>query len=382
MKIYSNYVTALFGTLFFGWTSAAFAQDDPNAAINLQTARLNAEAAKINAEAALAKARADKDRAAIESLGLPKFDNKTTIGEGGGAIETSMLATTAVQAAAIKIKDNLPNVATCRPGSYVILPAGQNFNPNLDKTVIAQIEYLTAQFEQYDQSRPGAVGVETGIAVISALAGLAGNEVTVTGVALNEIDNAMLANAVAGALRNCAYMPGSGVPTLDHTRSKLAKALSALSTARRNANAWVKTLDKKGKKTNAQNIAAIDDLTKELSALEKSLMAVNEQGVSLFERAMVIEKVRESATHVVNIKVNKAGGTITNSKNIATFFGEDPVKVSGGLTASWSVMQLSDGLNASSGTVSCQTAQAKLKQVQSGQWVNAKSEKQQAVCQS
>ena len=61
-------------------------------------------------------------------------------------------------------------------------------------------------------------------------------------------------------------------------------------------------------------------------------------------------------------------GTITNSKNIKTFLWGDPVRVSGGLIASYTLVDANDGAVITAGTIVCQTTQAKLRNIQSGNW--------------
>lgn len=385
MKKKSRFCNILASTFWLASPVALAAADEPkddlNAQLAAETAKLNAEAAKINAEATLAKAKADKDKAAIESLGLPKFDTKTTLGEGGGAIETSMLATRAVREAAITIKGKITGGKTCSDGSFIILPAGASFNPNLDTTLRKQADFLAEQIAATRTPRPGLSAVATGVAIVSAIAGLIGNEVSVTGVSLTEIDHSMLANAVAGELKECAVLAGTAIPMIDPDTSALATAIKDLATERGKAKIWVKSLNKTDTKKYADRIAALDLLEQESVAFEKLLSTANDQGVNLFEKAMIVELLKKTATHVVTIRVNKAGGTITNSKNIGTFFGVDPVKVSGGLSASWSIMNLSNGRNAGSGVVTCQTAQVRLKKVQTGEWIEATPDAKGAICE-
>ena len=380
----SKFSTTLASVIWLASPVALFAadepKDDPNAQLAAETARINAEAARINAEAALAKAKADKDKAAIENLGLPKFDNKTTLGEGGGAIETSLLATHAVRQAAITITAKITGGKACNNGSFIILPAGTSFNPNLDTTLKKQAESLTDQIAEARTPGPGKVALATGITIVSAIAGLIGSEMSVTGVSLTEIDNSMLANAVAGELKECAVLAGSAIPFIDPDKSALATAVKNLATERREAKVWVKSLNKTDTKKYADRIAALALLEEESVALVKLLSTANDQGVNLFEKAMIVELLKKTATHVITIRVNKAGGTITNSKNIGTFFGTDPVKVSGGLSASWSIMNIASGHNTGSGVVTCQTAQVRLKKVQSGEWAVATPDQKGAIC--
>ena len=361
--------------------SFTMAQDNPNAATEAETARLNAETAKINAEAALTAAKAARDKAAIENLGLPKFDNKTTLGEGGGAIETSMLATRANQAAASTIKSKVlsPN-ATCNPGQFVVVAQSGTFNPNLASALELQLDYLSDEIKRHLPPEPPGLSVATATAVISAVAGLAGNEVTVTGIKTEELDETMLAQAVAGQLGRCAYLPSAGAPIVNLSTNDLAQKLSTLQSDRRKASGWIGGLEKEERKNEKKTVAILQELIKDAAALEKRLQEPDTSGTTLFERAAIAEKMKDTAVTVIRVSIDKAGGTITNSKNIGTFFGGDPVRVSGGLVASWTAMNLATGYTQSSGTIACQTAQVRLKKVQSGDWSTGGQGKQTALC--
>ena len=177
--------------------SPANAEDDPNAAIAAQTARLNAETAQINAQAALTTAKAAKDKAGIEALGLPKFESKTELVEKGGAIETAMLASRAVSAAAATIASN-PKLGCPADQSPIIVLAGtETFDLNSAAVMFSRINYYTALFDQAKprQNWSGTKAFITPTALIglaSAAAGLFGNDVKVSGVELPELNNATL----------------------------------------------------------------------------------------------------------------------------------------------------------------------------------------------
>ena len=196
-------------------TSPANADDDPNAAITAQTARINAETARINAETAQTTAKAAQVKAGIEALGLPKFDNKTELVEKGGAIETAMLASRAVSAAATAIRGDQKIVCPADGSPIVVLAGNEVFDLNSATTMLARINYHK---EVLNQALPGPgknsannfVDPATVIGLASAAAGLFGNDTKVSGVDLPELNDAMLANAVAGQLTACAILTAQG----------------------------------------------------------------------------------------------------------------------------------------------------------------------------
>ena len=366
--------------------SPVVAEDSPNAAIEAETARLTAESARINAEAALVAAKVARDKAQIDNLGLPKFDNKTTLEEGGGAIETSLLSTRAVQAAAkvisMKIAAKIPTTKnnSC-PKQVVVLAGNASLNLNSAATIESYIGYLDdALKEELSRSigggrGPASIGVATVTAAISALSGLVGNEVSVKGVTLDEINDQMLANAVAGSIGNCVYLPSAGKPVVDIEASALAEALAELQTNRRDAAVWIARLRKKPTPKQSEKATKLKLLGTEFDEFYKKLSALDGNGNSMFINALLVEKLAKDQPYILRVVVNKAGGTITNSKNLGTFFGVDPVRVSGGLVASWAMVDSKTGFVKSSGIIACQTARVRLKHVQSGKWRTFKTVK-------
>jgi hypothetical protein len=357
---------------------SANAEDDPNVAVTAETARLNAEAARINAEAALNTSKAAKDKAAVEALGLPKIDNKTTLENNGGAIETSMLASYAVSKAAAalasKIKDVMTNKKCEKLSEKIIILAGNaTLDLNGGRAIKARMDYLDTAFanvlkvtETRRRGRgPASMSVALITAAISAASSLFANDVKVTGVDLTEINDTMLANAVAGQLAGCAYLPSAAPGIADLNNSDLAKTLSNLTTQRQMADLRMKAIAQSNKGGAASLKAVIDDF----DAFHKLISTANEAGQTPFISAILAEQLATKDPWILRIAVNKAGGTITNTKNIVTtLFAADPVRVSGGLIASYALVDASDGGVKAAGSISCQTARVRLGQVQNGNW--------------
>jgi len=382
--------------------SPAGAGGDPNATINAETARIQAETARINAQAALTSAKAAQDKAAIEALGLPKFDNKTELVDKGGAIETAMLSSRAVSAAAGVIASNVGCKASASPAALktvVVLAGDEKLDLNFGKTMLARFGYHRQLFEQAmpEQKPPKSASLEmAGIPIplitglVSAAAGLFGNDTTVSGVELPEIGNRMLANAVAGAFdpaRCKAILPSAGGGIANITNSQIATELTALVKQRNEAAQLLARIPEKPKPAQKASGDRLKAAIGEFDEFYKAINTIEADGQTDYVRAILVEKIAsETNALLLRIVIDRAGGTITNSKNIGTFFGADPVRVTGGLVASYALVAAGDGQVKAAGTIACQTAQARLRNVQSGNWYATgdarKSENRaKAVCQ-
>ena len=373
--------------------SPAYAEDDPNAAITAQTARINAETARINAEAALTTAKAAQGKAGIEALGLPKFDNKTELVEKGGAIETAMLASRAVSAAATEIHVNRQIVCPTDGSPIVVLAGNEVFDLNSATTMLARINYHA---EVLHQAMPGPgknggikfVDPGTLIGLVSAAAGLFGNDTKVSGVDLPELNDAMLANAVAGQLTPCAILPSAGGGIANFKDSSIATSLKDLVKLRNQAAALLEQIPtKKASPAQKADAAKLTAAINEFDLFYKAINTPEADGKSALIRAILVDSVTSKPKPLLlRVTINRSGGTITNSKNITTFFGADPVRVSGGLIASYTLVDANSGAVVTAGTMACQTAQARLRDVQSGNWyaydaVGKKAKKAEAFCQ-
>ena len=371
--------------------SPANAEDDPNAAITAQTARINAETARINAESALTTAKAAKDKAGIEALGLPKFENKTELVEKGGAIETAMLASRAVSAAATAFGSDQNIICTSLESPIVVLAGNEVFDLKSATIMLSQIGY---HIEVLQQAMPGPgkstenfVDPGSIVGLASAAAGLFGNDTKVSGVDLPEMNDAMLANAVAGQLKKCAIFPSAGGGIANFMHSPIAANLTDLVKLRNQAALLLKQLPAKASSAQKASAAKLTAAVNEFDSFYKAINTPEADGKSALIRAILVESVTSrTEPKLLRVTINRSGGTITNSKNITTFLWADPVRVSGGLVASYALVDANSGAVITARTIVCQTAQAKLRNVQSGNWNTYDAhgkvrDKAQAFCQ-
>lgn len=71
---------------------------------------------------------------------------------------------------------------------------------------------------------------------------------------------------------------------------------------------------------------------------------------------------------VLRVNVDETGGSVVNTKNIATTFGVDPVKVSGGLLVSYTLTDPNMGRVLAGNVLHCRTTLASLRRVQEARW--------------
>ena len=349
------------------------ADPDPNQAIKAETARLTAEAAlltaeaaKANAERAKALALAGADRAAIDALGLPAFEGKTTLNPGAGAIEALILATEAVNQAAEKIAKRAGEVEH-RPkksyaGAFLLLAGDETINLARPAAIRAEMRSFATVFEdparQKNPPRTLALSAPAAIAAVTAFAGLLRSETTVSGVDHDAITSRVLATAVAARLPGRAVLPGSAAAT-PAEGGPLVQALLAIAEERQEAEKRI------AGQTGPENdwlraaIARFDAFFARVTAPDAS-------GIAPIVEASRLEQLLARAPLVLRLHVEKAGGSLINRKNLWTFFGFDPVRVSGGLVASYTISDPATGEVLAADVLEMRTRLGKLKQIQKG----------------
>jgi len=341
----------------------------------------------INAEKALVKAKFGLDD-------LPKFENKTELKDKGGEIEAALLTSAAVDEAAAVIAGKVS-------GSHVLVLTGSTqVDFNLPFVLKHELESLKSSFVSIpgvqpaiecgvrirtddDGPRAGGAGLTAIIPFISALSGLLGTETTVTGVVVG-IDDNQLATALAGKLAAASktvrlYHHDAGRLSADQLKNnKIAKLMTCLNSLRMQSGT-VRDGQPKKKKQNAK----IDATITSFDNLATQITKAGDDGRSTYVRAILLDQYNDSANDykTVRVKADKSGGSLVHNKNIWTTFGVDPLKVSGGLLVSYSIVDRAGNV-ISGGRLACQTNLASLRKIQSGKWRNSgQSKAAKASCQ-
>lgn len=350
---------------------AIIAADETKSETKLETERLTAEAELVKAKAGLEKAR-------LEALNLPKIENKTDIsGANAGQIEAAMLASRAVDAAAIKISDIVKAKAPCPTNRFLVLTGTEKVDLNQPVIFKMQITAIQSQLNEVAPPPPPplAMGVGAVIGIVNAAASLFANDSKITAVDLQSIDATLVAQVVAGKLAtgDCDLVStpsgGYGVADLSNADSaKIPMMLDRLFKSRNLAIAKKITFGEKPTDAQKKEIIAIDIATKAYDDFMKAVTTVDANGATPLTTAIVLDNFEPANTKIVRIWVNKAGGSLINTKNIVTMLGVDPVKVSGGMVVSYSMVNAATGSIESSGLLTCQTSLASLRKIQNGKW--------------
>lgn len=83
-------------------------------------------------------------------------------------------------------------------------------------------------------------------------------------------------------------------------------------------------------------------------------------------RAARLELLMEDIGGVMRVHIQKSGSSLTDTKNIAAFFGADAIRVSGFLVVSYIGTRPADGAVLEAGIVQCRTTMARLHSIQEG----------------
>ena len=285
-----------------------------------------------------------------------------------------MLASRAVSRAAELISGEVAPQCKAGGSPVVVLGRDEAFDLNSAQTMMARMDYHSQILTQAMPQKTGTGGnkwfsLPLALNLISAAAGLFGNDVKVSAIELPEINDAMLANAVAGRLADCAILPSAGGGIADFEHSKVAQKLTALVKLRNEAAQALAGLPAKANAAQKARAQSLKTAIAEFDDFYKSINTPEADGKTALIRAILVERVALAQSPLLlRVAVTRSGGTITNAKNVKTFFGADPVRVSGGLIATYALVNATSGAVVAAGTTACQTAQAKLRNVQSGAW--------------
>jgi len=344
--------------------------------------------ARFEAEKAAIEARSARDKAKVDSLGLPSFTNSTTLGDKAGYMESAILTSAALKKATITLEEKLkPNGKTSLIPNGVILVADDvSVNFGLYDEVIWEIASTNLELARTtnvvaQNCKGGAkvnaaeAGVVTIISALTAAAGLISSEVTVTGLA-DTADGSMLINSLAGRLGDdtIIYGYGLGWPEIDEDKNQLLSNLKTVRLARITADQAksvcpeAKSQDDNQKKA----VAALDSATKRYDEFYGRLLKV-ENGTTLIGQALRLQQI--GTRDILRVKLVRSGGSFLNSKNLWTTFGLDPVKVSGGVIVTYALQEKASGKIKSAGSFACQTTLTSMRKILENRWVSRKDGK-------
>ena len=374
MKIAIRRISSILAIAVFFSTSSSAQIIDSNQAIIDETNRIKAETDLESAKAERAKA----EIARVQVLGIPSFSGKTELATNAGAMEVNLLASNALGSAASEIAANTDVSVLLLAGDEAV-----DFGAaDAMKQQLQAIQYLYGlaglKVPVAGSATPGADAAflppAAAVAAISAVAGLFRAETTISGTEASAVTQQMLVAAVASRLA------GAGRPAmLANTRVagvqtaagiSLYRLLNDLGELRYSADQQKSFLSGVSKPTPAQRLqlaSLVAATTRHDAFLAKAFVADN-AGVVPFAAAARMAGVFDDGRQILRVYINKAGGSVVNTRNIATIFGVDPVKVSGGVLVSYVRSDPKTGDVKSSDVLSCDTTLTGIRSVQERRW--------------
>ncbi len=412
--------SVLLATVLFGSTvtSPVMAQQS----LDEQKNQIDKEKALVEAQTALITAKTAHTKAKFGFDDLPSFENKTELGTNGGEIESALLISTAVEEAAKSIEkkiskefnenkvvektDNKRTVGTKTPvddsskpksPKFLIIAGANELNFNLPIVLQAELESLESRFKSIpgvrvpmvprDGGEVQGAGLAAVLPFVTALSGLLGTETSVTGVDVG-VDDKQIAVALAGRLSGSGktvrlyhHDPGR-LSLADLKDSVTGKQIAVLKQLRDSAMSTRKSISPKRNQTASQKtiVAKIDSIVADFDSLYGQITKRGDDGYSTYIKAVLLGSYNTKGTKIVRVKANKSGGSLIHSKNIWTTFGVDPLKASGGLIVSYSMVNTNGDIEFA-GQLACRTSLASLRKIQSGKWKNTlDSSKMRADC--
>jgi len=195
------------------------------------------------------------------------------------------------------------------------------------------------------------------LTVLSVVGNLFRSDYTVQGIAITP-DDLLLAKTVAAAARGRVTVP-TLIPSIYRpaaltSDNPIVMALDALGSRRTRAEQLAAThrktaaaLTKMGKpqagaaKANSDVAAQLDAAVKALEDYLAKLGTPDEKGTNILAEAARQSRMRsdlQAGAHLLTVKMNAAGGSSYTTKNFWTFLGGVPFRVSGGATASYTLI--------------------------------------------
>lgn len=353
------------------------------------------ETARIKAEAELERARADRDRARVDritALGLPSFEGKTTMGEGAGAMEATMLASHAVRAAAAMIASDGTGDTT-RP--VVVLAGDEALDFGRIGALGAEMDAIRGMMMRaMAREGGGFAGAAALISAATAAAGLLRSDTDVAALDASALSNRVLAGMVAGQIGTRAILPSAAIGSLpeesqqtDWTKMSLLQKLNALVTLRdvvdkETKQQGLKPVDpEKPTKAETAKLAPYVAALARFDAFYARVTTADAAGALPIVQTVRLERILNDKPQILRVYMDKVGGTRVTRKNIGTTLTFSPaVKISGGLVASYSLTEPATGRQIAYDLISCRTAFTTMSSVQSDIWGGGKDGDQRAVC--
>ncbi|WP_374471512.1 hypothetical protein [Phenylobacterium sp.] len=345
-----------------GAVAPAFAQD---AGEQAAVERTKAQTEQTKAETDRIKAETDKAKAQMDALGLSPAKGETTLGEGAGKMEAYMLSGAAMNTAARMI-------AAQATGPTIVVGGEEAVDLSLPETLHTQMEAVTEEARTLvamacakgpAPNRDNRLKMLTPgtMAAIGAVVSALKVDTEIRGIEIDTASDRAFVNAVASYMQDAVVLSEAVLPA-NFRGSTVSKDWRELRSARDEVTACHARLVQADKKDAAAKVAtSVGQIDAFMTALTKA-----EAGGSPFVRAAILEQAVKPGVRVLRVASEYTGGSLVQRTNLWTMFGATGVSLTGGLVASYRLVDPTTGRVARSGLLICRTAHTNLTKVQNG----------------
>lgn len=340
--------------------------------------RLKAEADLVTAEKELTEAQTAAVKARLDALGLPLAQGKTTLGEGAGAMEASMLSAAAMNQAAEAI------AAEGIDGPVIVIASSEKLDFSLPVSLTTQMAVVTEDARALAKAacEPAEIAIKpkpkpkpqegwSGImpktfvppglfSTVGAAISLLKIDTKISAVAVANPTETAIVAAVAG--RVGGYALSEAVLPSNFATSSVGLAWKDLRLARS------ELVDCHSRLIRAEETDLAAKVATSVGHVDTFIQAISkpEAGGSLIVRAAILEKAIPANAKVLRVTAERTGGTLIQRTSILTAFGATGVSLTGGLVVSYRLTDPVTGKISKSGLLVCRTAHTRLSDVHKG----------------
>ncbi|MGI9376971.1 MAG: hypothetical protein ACR2PC_12890 [Tsuneonella suprasediminis] len=336
--------------------------DRQKALSEARKAAADARKAEIEAEAALEQAR-------YSFLPQSPAEGKTTLGEGAGQSEASMLTTIAIQAAALEIRKKATGSQTAKIAANTLVIGGSD-TLDISAYIAFRAEAIGVETQLKDAlgvadlpaCPTGTVGPELigpGIgALVSGLAGMLRTDTEIRGVK-TDLNDDLLVRAVAAQNPNLVIPKYRVAPTVE-ADNPVVCTMEQFNAARRQAQARLAAKPAPAAAVKARLEAAV----KRSEDFYQSWTKPAENGNVRLAAAIAQAELVAPGVQVLRVHLDSQGGSLLTRRNLWTALGARAVAVSGGVVASFTLDDPFTGKVTKSGVFVCGTTLVSFRRVQ------------------
>lgn len=362
------------GTLCAASVLVAFAPASAQEAVSQdQVDALERQVAALQARTDLSQAELDRANVLLDQL--PSYDGTVDADAATGKFEATILSANALGFLAEQFAGQAPKGNTLVLAGNESFAFGAPFGLGVEMVALHRriVDPMVCgdDCKVPDVTNLEFIGAPAFAAAISTVAGLLRSDVKLTSLDTPAVDSAMLATAVAASINTAIANPAEGrsadvlagspgsrvslaLDELDdfnetaawYEGSDIGRKFAWVVLARRSAQLKLDQLsgDEDLAKKNKDQIARLKQWNKDFDDFYARVTKASDTAPAPIASAIQVDQLETTVGSILRVDVELAGGTLKKTQNIATFFGLDPLRVTGGVVATYALYQpMGDG---------------------------------------